>query len=274
MKLSFVKPRPELQPYVETIWVFESSTGLPAADSSVAAPTGGSKLTFPFNNSLVSVANGKATTSEPERLYFVGNRDNSTLLRSTPSKTGCIGVEFWPHGAFPILGIPMGDVSNILWRADVLFGGWAREVQEVLANLQGVRQRVTFLQDQLMPMLLKNHRENGLVRYCVETLKSTDGRISVRELEERTGYSRRYLSLLFKEHVGLSPKVLAGIFRFQRFYRKWAQGQSLDLLKNDLYEYYYDQSHFAKEFRKMTGHTPGEYIHEVSNEFGRRLCLR
>ena len=72
MRLSFVKPRPELQPYVETIWVFESSTGLPVADSSVAAPTGGSRLTFPFNNSLVSVANGRSQTSQPERLYFCG----------------------------------------------------------------------------------------------------------------------------------------------------------------------------------------------------------
>lgn len=83
-----------------------------------AAPTGGSKLTFPFNNSLVSVANGKAETSRAEKLYFVGNRDNSTLMRSTPYKMGCIGVEFWPHGAFPVFGVPMGDASNVLWRGE------------------------------------------------------------------------------------------------------------------------------------------------------------
>ena len=60
----------------------------------------------------------------------------------------------------------------------------------------------------------------------------------------------------------------------QKFYRKWAEGQSFDLLKNDLYEYYYDQSHFTKEFRKMTGYSPRKFSLEVSNEFGRRPSLR
>ena len=83
--------------------------------------------------------------------------------------------------------------------------------------------------------------------------------------------SNQDYNVLFKEHVGLSPKVLAGIFRFQRFYRHWATGQSFDLLKNDLYDYYYDQAHFTKEFKKMTGYSPRRFSREVSNEFGRRL---
>jgi AraC-like DNA-binding protein len=38
--------------------------------------------------------------------------------------------------------------------------------------------------------------------------------MSIGELERHTGYSRRYLDRLFQQHVGLSPKVLAEIFRF------------------------------------------------------------
>ena len=122
------------------------------------------------------------------------------------------------------------------------------------------------------PLLLDDHKD--LVAYCVQALKSADGRISIRELEQATGYTHRYLDSLFKQHVGLPPKALAGIYRFQRFYRKWARGQSFDMLKHDLYDYYYDQSHFTKEFKKMTGYAPREYTNEVSNELGRRLCLR
>ena len=32
MKLTFIEPRPELRPYVESLWVFESDIGLPASD--------------------------------------------------------------------------------------------------------------------------------------------------------------------------------------------------------------------------------------------------
>ena len=40
MKLTFVNPRNELQPYIESFWVFESPNGFPATDSSVVAPNG------------------------------------------------------------------------------------------------------------------------------------------------------------------------------------------------------------------------------------------
>jgi AraC-like DNA-binding protein len=89
-----------------------------------------------------------------------------------------------------------------------------------------------------------------------------------------TGYTRRYLDVLFKQHVGLTPKVLAGIFRFQMFYQKWAQGQSYDVLKERLYDHYYDQAHFSKEFKRMTGHSPRELMNDVPNDFGRRLALK
>src|SRR5262249_25694116 len=41
---------------------------------------------------------------------------------------------------------------------------------------------------------------------------------------------------------------------------------------DELYQCYYDQAHFTKEFKRMTGYSPGKFTHEVSNEFGRRLC--
>jgi hypothetical protein len=72
----------------------------------------------------------------------------------------------------------------------------------------------------------------------------------IKELERKTGYARRYLDLLFKHHVGLSPKVLAGIFRFQKFYQKWARGLSYDAFKEELYDYYYDRAHFSEEFKR------------------------
>jgi AraC-like DNA-binding protein len=274
MKITFVKPRHELQPYIDSFWVFESPIGFPVTDSSIAAPNGCSKLIIPYENSLVSVANGRVQVSHEQRLYFVGNRDSSTLLQSSSRNTGFIAIEFSPHGAFPIFGIPMAETFNGLWEADVVFAKWGRGVQEVLNNLQRVNQKVSFIQDQLTLLLRKKDHRNGLVEYCVQSLRSADGRISIQELVQKTGYSRRYLDLLFKQHVGLTPKVLAGIFHFQKFYRKWAEGQSFDLLKEDLYEYYYDQSHFTKEFRKMTGYSPRKFSREVSNEFGRRLVHR
>lgn len=274
MKLSFVQPRSELRPYLESLWVFESSAGMPPADLSMAAPNGCPKLVIPYANSLVSIANGRASLNHEGGLYFVGNRDTQTFIQSSARETGFVVIEFAPHGAFPIFGIPMDETANGLFDSEVLFGRWARDVREILRNLQTAGKKADFIQEQLVILLNRARRDNSIIEFCVRALRSSSGRIAIGELEHKTGYSRRYLDLLFRRHVGLAPKILAGIFRFQTFYRKWAQGVHYDALKADLYEYYYDQSHFIKEFQKMTGYSPRRFTLEVPNEFGRLLSLK
>jgi AraC-like DNA-binding protein len=273
MRLSFVQPRMELQPYIESFWLFESPLGMPPTDTSMAAPNGCPKLIIPYENSLVSIADGRTSISHEGGLYFVGNRDTQTHIHSTARETGFVVVEFSPCGAFPFFGIPMEETASGLFDSEVLFGKWGREVPEGLRNLEVVDQKVNFIQEQLVALLRRPPRHNALVEFCVGALRSTGGRFTIGELERRTGYSRRYLDLLFKRHVGLSPKVLAGIFRFQTFYRKWARGLPYDVVKEDLYDYYYDQAHFIKEFKRMTGYSPRQYTLGVSNEFGRRISL-
>jgi AraC-like DNA-binding protein len=274
MKLSFVQPSAELEPCIESFWVFESPIGMPLADRSMAAPNGCAKLIIPYENSLTSVADGRVQVSREQGLYFVGNRDTSTLIHSSSVKTGFIAIEFKSFGAYPIFGIPMHETTNRLLDSDEVFPRWGREVREALRNREGAARKVGFIQDELIKLLRKNNRWNGLVEFCVQSLKDSHGRMPIGALERKTGYTRRYLDLLFREHVGLSPKILGGIFRFQKFYAKWASGQSFDLLKEDLHEHYFDQAHFTKEFRKMTGYSPRRFTLEVPNEFGRRLTLK
>jgi AraC-like DNA-binding protein len=272
---SFVKPREELQPYIESFWVFESATGIPLSDRNLAVPNGCSKLIIPYENSLMGISDGHAGVSHEHGLYFVGNRIKATLIHSSTRRTGFIGIEFSPHGAFPLFGVPMHEtVDEKIFDSEVLFGQWARETREALCNLEQVSEKVNFIQDELIKLSRRNRRYNRVIDFCVNALKSAYGRMPVRELERKTGYSRRYLDLLFRQQVGLSPKTLASIFRFQALYRKWARGVPYDVLRDQAYEYYYDQAHFSKEFRRMTGHSPREFMTSVSNGFWRHLSLK
>lgn len=275
VEILFVKPCLELQPYVESFWVCESATGIPLTDRNLAVPNGCSKLIIPYENSIMGISDGQAGVSHEHGFYFVGNRIKATLIHSTARRTGFIGIEFSPHGAFPLFGVPMHEtVDEKIFDSEELFGRWARETREALCNLEAVNQKVNFIHQELIKLSRRKPQDNRVIDFCVSTLKSAYGRMPVRELERRTGYSRRYLDLLFKEQVGLSPKVLASVFRFQTLYQKWARGVPYDFLKEEVYEYYYDQAHFSKEFKRMTGHSPREFMVDLSNDFGRGLARR
>ena len=274
MKLTFVKPCIELTPYIQSIWIFESPIGLPAADINMAAPNGCSKLIFSYENPIISTVEGRAVKSKEHNLYFVGNRDISVQVCTAEGKTGFIGIEFYPHGAYQLFGIPMYETANRLLSADELIPHWGNDTNEQLNNIIDSIEKVNFIQKKLETLLRKNQLQNPYIEYCVNMLKASYGLISIAELEKKTGYSRRYLEMLFKKHVGFSPKVLAGIFRFQKFYKKWAAGQSFEEFKEELYNYYYDQSHFVKEFKRMTGFSPLWFSQKVTNEFGKKLSAR
>jgi hypothetical protein len=53
-------------------------------------------------------------------------------------------------------------------------------------------------------------------------------------------------------YTGLHHSALT-FTRFQKFYFLWANSKATDFYKHDLYNFYYDQSHFIKELKNFTG---------------------
>ena len=273
MKFSFVEPLSELKPYVQSIWIVESPVGLPPSQNNLAAPNGCPKLIFNYQNSIVSTVEGKLSKSKEHELYFVGTRECPTFVHTKPGKTCCIGIEFYPQGAYPFFRIPMSELTNQLLPAELLLSSLDREFIKALPELKGASEAVEHIQNQLVKFIGSRQPKSLLVDYCVNSLRESDGLIAVSDLERMTGYTRRYLEILFRDHVGFSPKVLAGIFRFQKFYRAWAQKKPYEEIEDELYDYYYDQAHFVKNFKRLTGFSPQQFTTKVSNEFGRQLLL-
>ncbi len=82
---------------------------------------------------------------------------------------------------------------------------------------------------------------------------------SVAECARSVGVSERRLSQVFREEVGVAPKMWCRIHRFQAATRALHDGVDVPWSELALRCGYYDQSHFANDFRAFSGIDPTTY---------------
>lgn len=95
---------------------------------------------------------------------------------------------------------------------------------------------------------------------------ASNGDIRLSQLSDYTGYSERYLNKKIHEDFGMNPKNLIRFIRFQQSVNHLVE--TMDDFKGmnaALESGFYDQSHYIKEFKKLSGHTPTSYIENLNN---------
>ncbi len=92
---------------------------------------------------------------------------------------------------------------------------------------------------------------------------------TVAELAERVGLSVRQLERQFRDQVGMSPKSLSRLTRFEAAQHRIFETEALSFTRLAHELGYADQAHFTREFRAFAAQSPGGFRAEVK-EFLRR----
>jgi methylphosphotriester-DNA--protein-cysteine methyltransferase len=66
----------------------------------------------------------------------------------------------------------------------------------------------------------------------------------------------------FREHVGLPPKVVARILRFEHLVARLDDAGSASWSARALDGGFFDQSHLIRDFAEFAGCSPGAYLRE------------
>jgi len=112
----------------------------------------------------------------------------------------------------------------------------------------------------LLARLNERLQLNTAVRYALQEFARRPEIPRVQELAHEAGLSRRRFSQLFRVQVGLTPKLYCRLQRFQNTLRLIASVTSVDWAELALAAGYYDQAHFAHEFRDFSGLSPSAYL--------------
>lgn len=169
------------------------------------------------------------------------------------------GVKFRPAGFHPfrkgaVSELTDGDIAI----GDVFGPSGEALAQEVLSLDDEARIVELFdaffkarrpVEDPMVPTL------NSVVVRIVEDRAIT----SVDQVVRFSGIGKRTLQRLFREYVGVSPKWVICRYRLHEAEQRLAAGEKVDLatLAQDLG--YFDQAHFARDFRAFVGRPPSAY---------------
>ncbi len=186
----------------------------------------------------------------------VGGRSVYEII-SSADMADLMGVVFEPDGFALFAGDAVDRFSN---RSLALEDAWGAGTRTLRDRLRETPLDARFAC--LEAFLLERWRTNagkrratpaGAVRYALERFGRVPALTTVRAMAQSTGWSERRFSQVFREEVGHTPKVWCRIQRFQQAVRLLHAGADVRWAEMALDCGFYDQSHFANEFRAFSG---------------------
>ncbi|MBW7452904.1 DUF6597 domain-containing transcriptional factor [Paenibacillus sepulcri] len=193
----------------------------------------------------------------PRKAAFVeGLMDQFEVLHISDARS-LFGIRFFSESAQSILKFP---VSAFIGQHVFLEEIWGVEglyvVEEILAA--GTASDMIEIMERKLRYLLGSSSisPNSLLLASMKYMYAFKGSISTSELADKLSFSERHLRRTFAQELGLSPKEMLGIVRFQSILQELCTGAYSSFSDIAVKYGYYDQSHFIKSFKRYYGILP------------------
>jgi len=197
-------------------------------------------------------------------------------------------VRFTPIGARLFLRFPMSLVANQAIDLELIDPLLARAVMSRVAAADTWIDRFAAM-DRLIAERLADSGMPPSIAVAWNKLVAADGRMPLGPLAAAVGCSHRTLIARFQTYVGLPPKTVARLLRFNRVMRsidRLSRTRSNDAVSKPYIERtqaedrlrraipwadlaadcgYVDQAHLVREFREFAGSTPAAFLRGVSS---------
>jgi len=224
----------------------------------------GRQLTFIISlDGPVEMAELPHPARGPESMTaFVGGLAAApALIRHDGSQFG-VALELTPLGARTLFGVPAGALAHEVVELADLLGRPTAELMDRLTDAPDWAARFAVLDDLLCRTTRDTKDPAPEVVHAWNCLSASDGAIEVNELAREIGWSRRHLSERFRAELGLTPKVMGRVMRFERARLVLQQRHRPSLADVAAACGYYDQAHMNREWREFAGCSPTTWMAE------------
>ena len=174
---------------------------------------------------------------------------------SSHAPVSLVGVHFKPGGALPFLGVPPGELAERHVDLELIWGRRpANELRERLCAATTAADRFALMESTLRSRLAAHVPGHRAVPFALQQLARPG--CTVGEVAASVQLSRRRFIQVFTSDVGMAPKHLSRVLRFQRACELARRAEAPDWCQLALACGYFDQSHMINEVREFAGTTP------------------
>jgi AraC-like DNA-binding protein len=246
-----VAPSPRLAPFVREFMIVE----VREETTRVRLPEAGFVLGVRYRGCASLLADEGVTPLPPATLTAIGS---AAQRMRTAANSAIVLAVFHPGGAAQFFSEPLHEFFGTTLSLDLLLRH--TDVDRVSTRVMEATndaQRVAAL-DALLVARLRQRRPDPVVEAAVRAIRDSHGAVQIRALARQLAISQDPLEKRFRRSVGASPKQLASLLRLRRAIDAYRPGMQLTRLAIDAG--YFDQSHFNRDMRAVTGDSPGRFL--------------
>jgi AraC-like DNA-binding protein len=249
-------PAPELRPYVERMVGYEASVS--QGSRLLEPPTPGAVLILGLGSPL-GLVDRAALSRKPVRLgsFVAGPDDVRTELDYDGGARG-VEVGLTPLATRMLFRVPMHELARRTVALEDLLGAEADRLETQLSEAQTWRERLELVENALRMRIAAAEPPPPDIVWAWRRVSGARGRVRVGELARELGCSRKHLAARFREHVGLPPRLIGRLFRFQHALEQLSARQGT-IAELAAVCGYYDQAHLDRDFRDFLETTPSVF---------------
>ncbi|WP_264535243.1 helix-turn-helix domain-containing protein [Flavobacterium sp. N1736] len=239
--------------FVNKIWCLDNSIGESLIENKLVLPNGCFNLAIVSGNAI-EVHTSKQKYEMNESFYFCSQMTNKVLVNIQPkTKVTIIQLHAWTLSMFP--NYDLSNFTDSIIKINQTELPFTNEIDSGLnSNISALLSTInTYFED-----LSALHSTKNTIEKICEIIKVHNEEITVSEIGKILNVSQRLLQIKFKTATGLTIKKYIQILKFRKSVDQMVNSgvEKLNLTDVALYNKYFDQSHFIKQFKDVTKTTP------------------
>jgi AraC-like DNA-binding protein len=250
------RPAAELRQYVRSLFGYETRVARPTIQAEPPGP--GVVLIFGLGSPLGLVSRADPSRPPMSLGSFVAGPDDARTVLAYEGEVRGVEVRLTPLATRMLFRVPMAELARRTVPLEEVLGHEAAGLEARLFDASTWDERLELVESALRARLAAAEAPPPDVVWAWRRLTATRGRLRVSDLAAELRCSRKHLAARFREHVGLPPKLVARLFRFQHAVERLSSPLGT-VAEVALACGYYDQPHLDRDFRDFLATTPSDF---------------